>query len=82
MAEEDLAAEMAKYPDPHQDQDFDRNQLECLLSLTPEQRMQRHELWRQFVFALREARIQHYGYDPAIRLQGIKLTRKLDDDTE
>jgi hypothetical protein len=52
-------------PDPHQDPDFDRNLVECMLALTPTERLERLEQFRQFYEVARQARIAHYGYDPA-----------------
>ncbi|MCY2953613.1 MAG: hypothetical protein NTU53_16785 [Planctomycetota bacterium] len=53
-------------PDPHQDPDFDKNLVECMLALTPTERLERHEQWRQFQEIARQARIARYGYDPAV----------------
>ncbi|MCH8963949.1 MAG: hypothetical protein IIB58_03230 [Planctomycetes bacterium] len=46
------------------DYGIDMNQLECLLALTPSERLERHEQARQLVFALRRAGTKLYGYDP------------------
>jgi hypothetical protein len=46
------------------DYGIDMNQLEYLLSLTPLERLLRHDAARDFVLAAREAGIRYYGFDP------------------
>jgi hypothetical protein len=48
--------------DPSKDLDLDL--LEFLGSLTPAERMRRHESALQLVLALRKAAMKHYGFDP------------------
>ncbi len=43
---------------------IDVGQIEFLLTLTPEERLVRHEQARELVRALREAGRQYYGFDP------------------
>jgi hypothetical protein len=43
---------------------IDVSQTEYLLTLTPEERLIRHEQALELVRALREAGIRHYGFDP------------------
>jgi hypothetical protein len=43
---------------------IDVGQLEFLLTLTPAQRLRRHDAALALVRAAREAGIQHYGFDP------------------
>jgi hypothetical protein len=43
---------------------IDTDQLEYLLTLTPAERLRRHEAALAFVKAAREAGIKHYGFDP------------------
>ena len=44
--------------------DLDLEQLEGLASLTPAERLRRHEQALELVRALREAGKRHYGFDP------------------
>lgn len=46
------------------DDDIDVDLLEYLLTLTPAQRIERHEAALELVRALRKAGTQHYGFDP------------------
>lgn len=46
------------------DYGIDMSQLEYLQTLTPAERLDRHEHARQLVLALRQAGTEHYGYDP------------------
>jgi hypothetical protein len=43
---------------------IDIHQLEYLLTLTPMERLMRHDDALAVVLAVREAGIQHYGFDP------------------
>ena len=43
---------------------IDINQLEYLLTLTPVERLRRHDAALAFVSAAREAGIRYYGFDP------------------
>ena len=43
---------------------IDTNQLEYLLTLTPAERLRRHDAALAFVMAAREAGIKYYGFDP------------------
>jgi hypothetical protein len=43
---------------------IDIDQLEYLLTLTPVERLRRHDAALAFVMAAREAGINHYGFDP------------------
>ena len=43
---------------------IDLSQLDYLLSLTPYERLVRHEQALNLVRAVRKAGIQHYGFDP------------------
>ncbi|MBN1570265.1 MAG: hypothetical protein JXA73_20655 [Acidobacteria bacterium] len=43
---------------------IDTNQLEYLLTLTPAERLRRHDAALIFVLAARKAGIQYYGFDP------------------
>jgi hypothetical protein len=45
---------------------IDVNQLEYLLTLTPLERIERHDRALELVRALREAGIKHYGFDPRL----------------
>ena len=53
---------MTAEPNPPDDVDLDL--LEFLQSLSPAERMRRHESALQLVLALRKAAIAHYGFDP------------------
>lgn len=46
------------------DYGIDVSQTEYLLTLTPHERLIRHEHALELVRALREAGIRHYGFDP------------------
>ena len=46
------------------DEDIDVDLLEYLLTLTPAQRIERHEAALELVNALRKAGTEHYGFDP------------------
>ncbi len=46
--------------------DIDLDLLEYLQSLTPQERIQRHDGALELVLALRKAAIQHYGFDPRV----------------
>jgi hypothetical protein len=46
------------------DYGIDMSQLEYLLTLTPLERVMRHDAARDFVIAAREAGILYYGFDP------------------
>ena len=46
------------------ERDLDVNLLDDLASLTPAERMQRHDAALQLVLALRKAGEAHYGFDP------------------
>ena len=46
------------------DYGIDVSQLEYLLTLTPTQRLERHEQALVLVRAMRQAGIEHYGFDP------------------
>jgi hypothetical protein len=48
------------------DYGIDVSQIEYLLTLTPEERIIRHDQALELVRALREAGIRHYGYDPRL----------------
>jgi hypothetical protein len=43
---------------------IDISQLEYLLTLTPAERLRRHDAALAFVLAAREAGIRYYGFDP------------------
>ncbi len=43
---------------------FDIDQLEYLLTLSPAERVKRHDAALTLVFAARKAGIQYYGFDP------------------
>jgi hypothetical protein len=43
---------------------IDMYQLEYLLTLTPAERLRRHDAALAFVIAARKAGIQYYGFDP------------------
>jgi hypothetical protein len=43
---------------------IDINQLEYLLTLTPAERLKRHDAALAFVLAARKAGIRYYGFDP------------------
>lgn len=43
---------------------IDIHQLEYLLTLTPAERLSRHDAALEFVKAAREAGIRYYGFDP------------------
>ena len=43
---------------------IDMCQLEYLLTLTPEERLRRHDAALEFVIAARKAGIRYYGFDP------------------
>ncbi|GMU62999.1 MAG: hypothetical protein AMXMBFR34_47620 [Myxococcaceae bacterium] len=45
-------------------EDVDVDLLDYLQSLTPAQRMERHEAALELVRALRKASREHYGFDP------------------
>ncbi len=44
--------------------DFEESEIDWMLSLTPEQRLQRHDNFLELVRALREAGRKFYGRDP------------------
>ena len=46
------------------DDGIDVSQLEYLMSLTPTERLQRHDQALKLVRAMRQAGIKHYGFDP------------------
>ena len=46
------------------DYGIDMSQIEYLLTLTPTERLERHEQALALVQAMREAGKQYYGYDP------------------
>jgi hypothetical protein len=48
--------------DPSDDIDLDL--MDYLLTLTPEQRLERHDAALELVRALRKAGTEHYGFDP------------------
>ena len=48
------------------DYGIDVSQIEYLLTLTPEERIIRHDQALELVRALREAGIRRYGYDPRL----------------
>ena len=48
------------------DYGIDVSQLEYLMTLTPAERVQRHEMALTLVRALRQAAIKYYGFDPRI----------------
>ncbi len=56
-------------PTPEMIAEVDIEQLRELRSLTPTERLIRHEGAFQLVRALREAGKRHYGFDPAIVAQ-------------
>lgn len=43
---------------------IDVSQLEYILTLTPAERLRRHDAALAFVLAARKAGIQYYGFDP------------------
>jgi len=51
-----------KPEDPSDDIDLDL--MDYLLTLTPEQRLERHDAALELVRALRKAGTEHYGFDP------------------
>jgi hypothetical protein len=51
--------------DPHRE-DVDDNLLEDWLSLSIEERIERHERMLENVRLLRQSAIEHYGFDPRI----------------
>ena len=46
--------------------DLDLDLLEFLGSLTPAERMRRHQSALELVLALRKAAMKHYGFDPRV----------------
>ena len=44
--------------------DIDLDLMDYLLTLTPEQRLERHDAALELVRALRKAGTEHYGFDP------------------
>jgi len=48
------------------DYGIDMSQIEYLLSLTPAQRIARHEQALELVRAMRQAGIRYYGFDPRL----------------
>ena len=51
-------------PQPSEDDDIDVDLLDYLQTLTPAQRIERHEAALELVRALRKAGTEHYGFDP------------------
>lgn len=49
---------------PPEDDDIDFDLLDYLQTLTPAQRIERHEAALELVRALRKAGAEHYGFDP------------------
>ncbi len=47
-----------------EDEDIDLDLLAYLLTLTPEQRIERHDAALELVKALRKAGTEHHGFDP------------------
>jgi hypothetical protein len=47
-----------------EDDDIDVDLLDYLQTLTPSQRIERHEAALELVRALRKAGTEHYGFDP------------------
>ena len=47
-----------------EDDDIDVDLLEYLLTLTPAQRIERHEAALELMRAIRKAGTEHYGFDP------------------
>jgi len=45
---------------------IDMHQLEYLLTLSPAERLMRHDAALAFVLAAREAGIKYYGFDPGL----------------
>jgi hypothetical protein len=45
---------------------IDMGQLEFLLTLSPAERLSRHEIVRPLIIAARKAGIKHYGFDPRL----------------
>lgn len=54
----------ATLPVTPEDDDIDVDLLEYLQTLTPAQRIERHEAALELVRALRKAGTEHYGFDP------------------
>ena len=57
----------ANHPDAWRaaiDYGIDVSQIEYLLTLTPEERLLRHEQFLTLVRAMRQAGIDYYGFDP------------------
>jgi len=54
----------APVPATAEDDDIDVDLLEYLQTLTPAQRIERHEAALELVRALRKAGTEHYGFDP------------------
>lgn len=48
------------------DYGIDTGQLEFLLSLSPAERLRRHDRARPLIIAARQAGIQYYGFDPRL----------------
>jgi hypothetical protein len=56
-------------PDPWQkalDYGIDTGRLEVLLTLSPAERLRRHDVVRPLIIAARQAGIQYYGFDPRL----------------
>lgn len=71
MSTEDTSAARPSHASPQIDAwqaaidyGIDMNQVEYLLTLTPDERLVRHDQALQLVRALREAGIKYYGFDP------------------
>ena len=48
------------------DYGIDTGQLEFLLTLSPAERLRRHDIARPIIIAARQAGIQYYGFDPRL----------------
>lgn len=61
-----LRGELTRAADPLEPtlEDLDLDHLDYLQTLTPAQRIERHEAALELVRALRKASCEHYGFDP------------------
>jgi hypothetical protein len=60
-----ISGEPAEYSgDQLSDKDFEESEIDCMLALTPQERLRIHDGFLELVRALREAGIKYYGRDP------------------
>lgn len=64
MDEQEFHYDPKDFPDPHLYEEYDPSQLLHLLRLTPLQRLQNNEGWREFMLKYRGAAGRLYGNDP------------------